>query len=46
VAAVLEDWRTAAIPERLRAVLGFLEKLTLHPQQVACTTSLPCARRV
>ena len=34
MAAVLEDWRTAAIPERLRVVLGFLEKLTLHPQQV------------
>src|SRR2546427_10192619 len=34
VAAVLEDWRTAAIPERLKAVLAFLEKLTLHPQQV------------
>ena len=32
--AVLEDWRTAAIPQRLRVVLGFLEKLTLHPQQV------------
>ena len=31
---MLEDWRTAAIPERLKVVLAFLEKLTLHPQQV------------
>ena len=25
------DWRTAPIDERLRATLGFLEKLTLRP---------------
>ncbi len=29
--AVLDDWRTAPIDERLRATLGFLEKLTLDP---------------
>jgi uncharacterized peroxidase-related enzyme len=34
VAAILEDWRTAPIPEKLRAMLGFLEKLTLNPQEV------------
>ena len=32
--AVLEDYRQAPIDERLRATLGFLEKLTLHPEQV------------
>jgi alkylhydroperoxidase family enzyme len=29
--AVERDWRTAAIDERLRATLGFIEKLTLRP---------------
>ena len=32
--AVLEDYRSAPIDERLRATLGFLEKLTLHPEEV------------
>jgi alkylhydroperoxidase family enzyme len=32
--AVLEDWRTAAIDEKLRATLGFLEKVTLSPDEV------------
>jgi alkylhydroperoxidase family enzyme len=27
VRAVLEDWRTAPVDERLRAMLGFLEKV-------------------
>jgi alkylhydroperoxidase family enzyme len=31
---VLEDWRTAPIPERLRSTLGFLQRLTLHPEEV------------
>ena len=31
VEAVLEDWRTAPVNEKLRATLGFLEKLTLAP---------------
>jgi uncharacterized peroxidase-related enzyme len=31
---VLEDWRTAPIPERLRVMLGFLEKMTLNPQDL------------
>jgi len=30
--AVLADWRTAPIDERLRAMLGFLEKLTFTPE--------------
>jgi alkylhydroperoxidase family enzyme len=34
VAAVLEDWRTAPVNERVRATLGFLEKLTLSPAEV------------
>lgn len=34
VAAVLADWRTAPIGPKLRAMLGFLEKLTLQPAEV------------
>lgn len=32
--AVLADWRTAPIDPKLRATLGFLEKLTLAPADV------------
>lgn len=32
--AVLENWRTAPIDERLKAMLGYLEKLTLFPEEV------------
>jgi alkylhydroperoxidase family enzyme len=32
--AVRADWRTAPVDERLRATLGFLEKLTLRPSEV------------
>jgi alkylhydroperoxidase family enzyme len=32
--AALDDWRTAPIDERLRAALGFLEVLTLRPEEV------------
>jgi alkylhydroperoxidase family enzyme len=32
--AVERDWRTAPIDARLRATLGFLEKLTLRPDEV------------
>ena len=32
--AVLADWRTAPIDEKLRAMLGFIEKLTLRPDEV------------
>lgn len=31
---MLDDWRTASIDERLRAALGFIEKLTLSPDEV------------
>jgi uncharacterized peroxidase-related enzyme len=34
VQAVLEDWRTAPIPGRLRVMLGFLEKMTLKPREL------------
>jgi alkylhydroperoxidase family enzyme len=34
LAAVLEDYRTAPIDERLRTTLAFLEKLTLTPGEV------------
>lgn len=32
--AVEADWRTAPIDEKLRAMLGFLEKLTLRPEEL------------
>ena len=32
--AALDDWRTAPLDARTRATLGFLEKLTLEPEQV------------
>ena len=41
VRAALEDWRTAPIPEKLRAMLGFLEKLTLHPEEVGPADMAP-----
>ena len=31
---MLKDWRTAPIDTKLRATLGFLEKLTLQPDSV------------
>jgi alkylhydroperoxidase family enzyme len=31
---VRDDWRTAPIDERLRATLGFIEKLTLRPGEL------------
>ena len=31
---MLADWRTASIDDRLRTTLGFLEKLTLRPNDV------------
>jgi len=31
---VQRDWRTAPVTQELRATLGFLEKLTLHPADV------------
>ena len=29
-----DDWRTAPLPPRLAATLGFLEKLTLSPEEL------------
>ena len=34
VTAVLQNWRTAPVNERLRGMLGFLEKVTLTPSEV------------
>jgi alkylhydroperoxidase family enzyme len=34
VTAVLEDWRTAPVSDRLRAALQFLEAMTLRPTDV------------
>ena len=34
VEAVLADWRAAPVDPKLRAALGFLEKLTLSPADV------------
>ena len=38
VDAVLADWRTAPLSDRLRATLNFLETLTLRPTEVNATT--------
>jgi alkylhydroperoxidase family enzyme len=32
--AVLADWRTAPVSDALRATLGFLEKLTVRPEEL------------
>jgi alkylhydroperoxidase family enzyme len=32
--AVRDDWRAAPVDERLRATLGFIEKLTLRPAEL------------
>jgi uncharacterized peroxidase-related enzyme len=32
--AVLDDWHSAPVSEKVRAILGFLEKLTLRPDDV------------
>lgn len=34
--SVLEDWRTAPVDARLRAMLGYLERLVLNPEQLSC----------
>jgi uncharacterized peroxidase-related enzyme len=38
---VLADYRTAPIPETLRAMLAFLEKLTLTPEEVEPADAAP-----
>jgi alkylhydroperoxidase family enzyme len=32
--AVLDDWQTAPVNEQVKAMLGYLEKLTLHPDEI------------
>jgi uncharacterized peroxidase-related enzyme len=34
VNAVLADWRTAPVDARVRAALGFIEKMTLQPERL------------
>ena len=41
VHAILEDWRKAPLDEPLRALLGFLEKLTLEPAKVTAADIEP-----
>ena len=38
---MLADWRTAPIDEKLRATLGFLEKVTLSPADVDAADVAP-----
>ena len=38
---MLDDWRTAPIDGKLRATLGFLEKLTLAPGEVGKEDIVP-----
>jgi len=38
---VLDDWHTAPIAEPLRAMLGFLQKLTLEPSTVTSRDVVP-----
>ena len=37
VDAVLADWRTAPLPPKTRAMIGFLEKLVLMPEDVTAS---------
>jgi alkylhydroperoxidase family enzyme len=41
VQAVLADWHTAPIGEKLRLTLGLLEQVTLSPAQVSSSDVLP-----
>ena len=41
VKAALKDWRTAPVNEKVRAMLGFLEKVTLTPAEVGPEDILP-----
>ena len=38
---MLSDWRTAPIDERTRAMLAFLEKLTLTPESLSVADVAP-----
>ena len=37
----MDDWRSAQLNARLRATLGFLEKLTLQPDEVRAADVTP-----
>jgi alkylhydroperoxidase family enzyme len=41
VQRILDDWRSAPLDERLRATLGFLERLTLEPASVTAADVAP-----
>jgi uncharacterized peroxidase-related enzyme len=41
VRAVVNDWRTAPLDAKLRATLGFLEQLTLRPDEVRPADVVP-----
>ena len=38
---MLTDWRTAPVDERTKAMLGFLEKLTLAPETLSVSDVTP-----
>ncbi len=38
---ILDDWRSAPLDERLRAALGFIEKLTLDPGSLTAADVAP-----
>lgn len=38
---MLQDWRTAPVRAELRAMLGFIEKLTLEPERVTSADIAP-----
>ncbi len=41
VQATLEDWRTSPLDEKMKAMLGFLQKLTLEPLSVGPADVVP-----
>ena len=41
VARILEDWRNAPLEDRTRAMLAFLEKLTLAPDSLTAADVAP-----
>jgi len=41
VSAVWEDWRTAPVSPKLRAMLGYLEKMALHPETLGPDDVVP-----
>lgn len=37
----MQDWRTAPVPEKVRAMLGFLDKMTLQPKELGPADAAP-----